>query len=191
MEHTHSSTLSIAKHNATTLNIVFIVGFSLLTSIGAQIEIPTFPVPFTLQTFFVLLSGAVLGKRNGALSQLLYISLGIAGVPVFSGAGFGIAKILGPTGGYLLAFPFIAFLVGYAMERAQNFWWIFASMFTSMLVLFFIGTFHLYTFYLHRFSESVEKGFLLFSVWDMVKLFAASSIAHQLVRRKKTSQQTL
>lgn len=158
----------------------------MLTSFGAQIEIPTVPVPFTLQTFFVFLSGAVLGKRNGAWSQLLYVTLGIAGVPVFSGAGFGIAKILGPTGGYLLAFPLTAFLVGYAMERAQNFWWIFAAMFTNALFLFLLGTLHLYAFYLHNFSASVEQGFLLFSVWEMVKLFAAAAIAHQIVRWKKT-----
>ena len=77
----------------------WIVTFAALTAIGARVEIPHYPVPFTLQTFFVLLGGAFLGVRNGAVSQLLYLAIGALGLPVFSGGGFGIAKIIGLTGG--------------------------------------------------------------------------------------------
>ena len=75
--------------------------FAVLMAIGAQIEIPNQPVPFTMQTFFVLSAGALLGKRGGAISMGLYLILGAIGLPVFSGGAFGLAKILGPTGGYL------------------------------------------------------------------------------------------
>ena len=89
MEHTHDSR-TIEIHNSSVLaQTGWIFAFSVITAIGAQIEIPHEPVPFTLQTLGVLLSGALLGKRNGALSQLLYLSLGIMGLPVFSGFGFG------------------------------------------------------------------------------------------------------
>ena len=86
--------------------------FAALTAAGAQIEIPNSPVPFTLQTLFVLLSGALLGPRLGTVSMLAYLGAGAAGLPVFSSFGFGVARLLGPTGGYLLAFPAAAFVAG-------------------------------------------------------------------------------
>src|SRR6059036_2957404 len=79
--------------------------FAFGTTIGAQIGIPHQPVPYTMQTFFVLLSGAVLCGRNAAISQTVYLLAGAIGLPVFAGFGSGIARLLGPTGGYLLSFP--------------------------------------------------------------------------------------
>ncbi|MBS3915216.1 MAG: biotin transporter BioY [Bacteroidetes bacterium] len=186
MEQTLSLTKTEQYSALTQLGLT--TGFAALTAVGAQIEIPAVPIPFTLQTFFVLLAGATLGKRNGAISQLLYLLVGVSGMPVFSGAGFGLAKILGPTGGYLLAFPLVAFLTGFLVEYSQKYLWILFSMFASLLVLFSVGTLHLHLFYLRNFSEAVEKGFLLFTVWDFVKLFSAAGIAHQILRWKKSKQ---
>ena len=75
------------------------------------------PVPVTLQTFAVLLSGAVLGARRGFLAVLLYVAGGAAGLPIFSGGASGIAVLTGPTAGYLLGFPFAAALCGFIVER--------------------------------------------------------------------------
>lgn len=88
--------------------------FSALTAVGAYVTVPLgfTPIPMTLQTLFVLLSGAVLGPVGGAASQLLYLGLGVAGVPVFAGGGAGFAWVFGPTGGYLMGFPAAAALVG-------------------------------------------------------------------------------
>ena len=78
---------SLATGNALTQTF-WITTFALLTAVGAQIEIPHQPVPYTFQTLVVLLAGAVLGPRNGFLSMMMYLSLGAIGMPVFSGGGF-------------------------------------------------------------------------------------------------------
>jgi biotin transport system substrate-specific component len=155
----------------------WIAGFAALTALGAQIEIPHQPVPYTLQTLFVLLSGAVLGRRNGALSQLLYVALGMSGVPVFSSWGFGLARVLGPTGGYLLAFPVAAFAVGYLVREHRGFFRVLASMIVGLGIIFSLGTLQLNFVYFHDWSLAFSNGFLIFSWWDVVKLFAAATVA--------------
>ncbi len=92
---------------------------ALLTALGAHVAVPlgVTPVPMTLQTLFVLLSGALLGPVAGASSQLLYLGLGVAGVPVFALGGAGLPWILGPTGGYLMSFPMAAAVVGWIAGR--------------------------------------------------------------------------
>lgn len=95
--------------------------FALATAIGARISVPLplTPVPMTLQTLFVLLSGALLGPALGATAQLAYLAAGVAGLPVFT-AGAGLAYLLGPTGGYLIAFPVAAFLAGVVVDRVPR-----------------------------------------------------------------------
>src|SRR5262245_33359024 len=93
-----------------------------LTAIAAQVSVPLpfTPVPFTLQPMVVLLGGATLGARLGAASQVLYLAAGIAGFPVFAASAVlppGPLRLLGPTGGYLMAYPIAAFLTGYLAER--------------------------------------------------------------------------
>jgi biotin transport system substrate-specific component len=98
----------------TARRVIAVTAFVVATALAAQIRvpIPMTPVPLTLQTMLVLLSGALLGARLGAATQLAYLGMGIAGLPVFAGGAFGLAYLLGPTGGYLLAFPAAAFVVG-------------------------------------------------------------------------------
>lgn len=87
--------------------------FAALTAVGARISLPMVPVPFTMQVFFVLLSGLVLGPILGALSQATYIAMGLAGAPVFAAPPhFGPSMLIGPTGGYLLGFVAAAYLAG-------------------------------------------------------------------------------
>ncbi len=159
--------------------------FALLMAIGAQIEIPSRPVPFTLQTFFVFLSGAFLGKRGGAISMSFYLILGAIGLPVFSGNAFGFAKIFGPTGGYLLSFPIAAFTVGYLTRLRSEYWWMLAAMSVGSLIIFFLGTLQLNFLYLHNWVDSFQVGFLMFSWWDGVKIVAAATIAYSYVQRLK------
>ena len=162
------------------MELLFIGAFALLTGVGAQIEIPHQPVPYTLQTLFVLLSGALLGRRNGAASQVLYLIAGIAGLPVFSGLGFGIARLFGPTGGYLLAFPVAAFTVGYLAGDGKSFGRTLAAMATGLFVIFSLGTLQLNLVLIHDLPRAIEGGFLIFSWWDLLKLFAAATVARQL-----------
>lgn len=87
-----------------------------LTGAGALLSVPLGPVPFTLQTFFVLLAGFLLGAKWGFVAVTLYLLLGVAGLPVFAGGSAGAGVILGPTGGYLLSFPFGAAAAGFLAE---------------------------------------------------------------------------
>jgi len=94
------------------LRLAAVVGFALLTALCAQVAVPMVPVPMTLQTFAVLLAGAVLGGGWGAAAVLLYLALAAFGLPVLSDGGSGLAPFTGATAGYLFAFPVAAFLAG-------------------------------------------------------------------------------
>ncbi len=157
--------------------------FAVLTALAAQVEIARTPVPYTLQTFVVLMAGAMLGSRNGALSQIAYLTAGALGAPVFASFGFGLPRLLGPTGGYLLAFPFAAAVVGYLVVRRRALWWTFVSMAAGLLVIFVSGTVQLNAVLLHDWPSSIAGGFLIFSLWDLVKISAAAMIYHELARR--------
>lgn len=102
-----------------TRSISLAVVFSLLTALAAQIVIPIGPVPITGSTFAVLLTGALLGSRLGAMAMIVYLFEGAIGLPFFYGGHGGLAHIFGPTGGYLVAFPAAAFITG---AFAENGW---------------------------------------------------------------------
>jgi biotin transport system substrate-specific component len=106
-----------------------------LTAAGAQVSfpLPFTPVPLVLQDMIVLLGGAALGSRLGLAAQLVYLAAGIAGLPVFAASATlpqGALRILGPTGGYLISYPFAAYLTGYLAERGFD-----RRYFTSVLAM--------------------------------------------------------
>lgn len=98
---------------------LLVLGASVLIALAAQVAIPLpfSPVPVTGQTFAVLLVGALLGSRRGALSLLAYLAEGVVGLPVFAGGSGGLVRLLGPTGGYLLGFVASAWVVGWLCEQ--------------------------------------------------------------------------
>lgn len=180
----HEATRPVLFAASATAQAVRVLFFSLLTAIGAQIVIPQEPVPFTLQTFSVLLAGGLLGWRNGSLSMVAYLFAGALGMPVFSDAGFGFARLLGPTGGYLLAFPVAAIVSGWILEhpRPSYFRTIFA-MSAALFVIFTVGTLQLYAVTPLSLGEAFGSGFLIFSLWDIAKLVSASAIVYGFRRR--------
>ena len=108
---------------------------TMLTAAAAQVSVPLpfTPVPFTLQPMIVLLGGAVLGPRLGFASQVLYLGVGITGLPVFAASPLlpqGIARLLGPTGGYLMSYPLAAFVTGVLAARGLD-----RRYFTSVLAM--------------------------------------------------------
>lgn len=103
-----------------TRSVALVFAFSLLTALAAQIVIPIGPVPITGQTFAVLLTGALLGSRLGALAMIAYLVEGASGLPFFYGGHGGIGHLLGPTGGYLVAFPAAAFITGAFAEHGWD-----------------------------------------------------------------------
>jgi len=153
------------------LNALLVIGASLLTALAAQIEfrLPWSPVPITGQTFAVLLSGAVLGSRRAFLAQLLYVAEGALGLPVFAGGAAGLVKLLGPTGGYLAAFPFAAFLTGFLAERGwdRRFATTFAALLVGSVVIFAFGLAVLSRFVPS--SQLLAVGLLPFIPGDLIK----------------------
>lgn len=163
--------------------LLWVVGCAAATAASAQWQIPHHPVPYTLQTLIVMLTGAFLGARNGALSQLLYLGAGALGAPVFSGWSAGIGTLLGPTGGYLVAFPAAAAVVGFLTQRRGGFISSLGSMAAGLLLIFVCGTLQLHAFFLHDWGVALSSGFLIFSWWDLLKLFAAATTYHELSKR--------
>ncbi|MCX6142767.1 MAG: biotin transporter BioY [Ignavibacteriales bacterium] len=170
----------------------WVVSFALFAAIGARLEIPHQPVPYTFQTLAVILAGGLLGSRNGFLSMMLYLILGLVGMPVFAGGGFGLVKLIGPTGGYLLSFPVAAFLVGslvsyqpaiISSKSVLGYAWTMGAMMSGLLVVFAMGTIQLNIVYFHDWTLSIQSGFLIFSPWDVLKLVAATTICRELRRR--------
>lgn len=103
-----------------TRSVSLVFAFSLLVALSAQIVIPIGLVPITAQTFAVLLTGALLGSRMGAAAIIIYLAEGAIGLPFFSGGRGGLAHLLGPTGGYLVAFPAAAFVTGAFAEHGWD-----------------------------------------------------------------------
>ena len=116
----------VARHDlSTAMRVAAVMFVAALTATAAQISIPLpfTPVPFTLQPMVVLLGGAALGSRLGMASQVLYLAAGIAGLPVFATSAVlpqGFLRLLGPTGGFLLSYPFAAYLTGRLAERGLD-----------------------------------------------------------------------
>lgn len=109
-----------SRRSTTSTDIALIAGFAALIAACAllpAISVGAGIVPITLQTFAVLLAGAVLGAKRGFLAVLLYVVVGAAGLPVFSGGASGLAVLTGPTAGYIAGFPLAAALCGFLVER--------------------------------------------------------------------------
>lgn len=118
-----------------------VIVFSLFIAAFAQFSLPIGPVPITGQSFAVLLTGALLGSRLGAAAVIAYLIEGAIGLPFFAGGGGGIMRFFGPTGGYLIAFPAAAFVVGAFAEHGwdKNYWSAVTSMAIGSLIILFTG----------------------------------------------------
>lgn len=156
-----------------------VAAFSLLTALSAQVAIPLpfTPVPITGQTFAVLLSGALLGPRLGALAMALYLLEGGAGLPFFAGGTAGAAKFWGPTGGYLLSYPFAAALTGFLAARGWDRYpaTMLAAMLLGSLVIFALGALQL-SFFVGGLHHAFTLGVLPFLPGDGVKALLAAGL---------------
>jgi biotin transport system substrate-specific component len=159
---------------------IFLVTFgSLLVAVFAQIRIPLpfTPVPITGQTLAVLLVGAALGSKRGSASMLLYLTLGLAGMPVFAGGEAGLAYLSGATGGYLLGFIVAAYAVGRLAERGLE------RKFRTAILPFLIGQSIIYGLgvlwlgmYLGNLNDALVLGFYPFVIGDLMKMAFAAAL---------------
>ena len=161
---------------------------TVLTAIAAQITIPLpfTPVPFTFQPMVVLVGAAALGSRLGMMSQILYLAIGVAGAPVFAASPAlpqGVARLLGPTGGYLMSYPFAAFVTGYLAERGFDRRYLsFVLAMVSGLAIVFAGGVAWLTLMLRSVGAALTAGFLPFVLADLAKLIVATSVMPALWR---------
>jgi len=159
--------------------------FTALTALGAQIAIPVpgSPVPVTLQTLFVLLSGGWLGATRGALSQFLYVLIGALGMPVFAGHTAGFSVLMGPTAGYLIGFMLASLSVGLwtkgqkSLGRQMIRLWLSGS-----LVIFGCGLLNLVYVHSIPWSKALEIGFYPYIIGDVLKILFAASILKFRIR---------
>jgi biotin transport system substrate-specific component len=161
-----------------------VVGASLFVALCARVTIPLLPlspVPLTLQNLGVLLVGMMLGSRRGAAALALYLAEGSMGLPVFNPAGpGGIAQILGPTGGYLIAYPLVAFVAGWITERGtRTFVRAVLAGITAEAVLFAGGLSWL-AILTHSISTAVRFGLYWFVFAEIIKVLLAAGISTQL-----------
>ena len=171
---------------------LLILGFSLFLALCAQIAfpLPFTPVPVTLQTLAVLLTGAALGSRRGGLAMIVYLIEGAAGLPVFENGTGGLVHLLGVTGGYLWAFPVAAFVVGLLCERGLD-RRILTSAFAMLpgtLIIYAIGVSWLAIVLHISFVQALSFGLVPFIPGDLLKLVIAAAllpIAWAIVRRRE------
>ena len=160
-------------------DMILILLGALFVAALAQVELPLAftPVPITGQTFGVLLVGAALGSKRGALSLASYLSMGVIGLPFFAGGAHGLDIIIGATGGYLIGFVVAAYVIGLLAERGLE-----RSVHTS-LIPFLVGTLIIYicgvawlSVVLGSFGKALAAGLIPFLIGDAIKLVAAAVV---------------
>ena len=203
MNAAHSATLVNAvatrvedRAEGNAIRIASVLFITVLTAAAAQISfpLPFTQVPFTFQPMVVLVGGLVLGSRLGFASQVLYLTAGIAGLPIFAASVTlppGFWRVLGPTGGYLLAYPIAAFVVGYLAERgwARRYATSVAAMCIGLGIIYLAGTVWL-AYFARLISGSAAVGLTAalasgvypFVLADLAKLAAAAGITPGLWR---------
>jgi biotin transport system substrate-specific component len=156
-----------------------------MTAAAAQVSIPLpfTPVPFTLQPMVVLLGGAALGSRLGMASQVLYLAAGLAGLPVFAASPVlpqGALRLMGPTGGYLMSYPFAAFLTGMLAERGfdRRYLTSIAAMAAGLALIFSSGLVWLAWFARPAvgFAVALRTGLYPFILVDLMKICLAAAV---------------
>ncbi len=172
--------------------VAIVVGASLFVALCARITIPLpfTPVPLTVQNFGVLLVGLLLGSKRGFAALVLYLAEGAIGMPVFNPTGVGgIAQLFGATGGFLLAYPFVAWLAGFMMERGRkNFARAALGGFLGEVVLF-IGGLAWLSVLTHSVTQAFRWGLYWFVFAEVIKVMMAAGIAAGWQRRRGDREQ--
>ena len=178
-------TRSIGQGREIAKQVAIVIAASLFVALCARVTVPLpfTPVPLTLQNFGVLAVGLLLGSRRGFAALALYLVEGAFGLPVFSPSvlGGGIAQILGPTGGFLMAYPVVAFVAGWIYEQSskkgsRRFVWAALSAVAAELVLFAGGLSWLAVL-THSVSLAIKFGLYWFVFAEVIKVLMAAGVA--------------
>jgi biotin transport system substrate-specific component len=177
----------MAIDKTSTKGMVYAALFGALTAAGAFIVIPLPPVPITAQTFFLNVAAILLGGSLGAVSQFIYVMLGVVGIPVFAGGKAGLGVLFGPTGGYLLGFIIAAFVIGMTnrIKKSAGLFWDIFSMLIGMLIIYSLGSIQLSLVAKMNFNKALAVGVLPFIPGDIIKITLAAIICSRLKGRIK------
>ena len=170
--------------------LIAVTVFITLTTLSAfvRIPLPFTPVPFTLQTFFVLLSGALLGRRLGVFAQAGYLLLGLTGFQVFTGSGSGFLYLLGPTGGYIAGFVLASFFTGSLFLEGKHSWRnTFLRFLCADFIILLSGMFWIKIVLSCTFNQAFLFGFLPFVAGDILKVMLATAVFNKIHSRIKAS----
>ena len=174
-----------------TRNMTLLAIFTALSAIGAFIRIPLPFVAITVQTIFVFMSGILIGKKLGALSQLIYVTLGLIGIPIFTEGG-GPGYILKPSFGYLLGFIAAAYVIGLIIENKEiNYLNIFIASLSGLFVTYLIGVPYLHIILNNVVNvdmslwNSLTAGMIVFLPGDIIKILIITIITPQIYRALK------
>lgn len=180
------TTWTTHRDSSTAIRVAAVVFIAAATAAAAQISVPLgfTPVPLTMQDMVVLIGGAALGSRLGLAAQLTYLAAGIAGLPVFAASPVlpqGPLRLLGPTGGYLMAYPLAAFLTGYLAERGLDRRYLSSvlAMAAGLAVIFLFGVSWLALFARPAgvgLDTALRAGLYPFLVGDIFKIFLGAAI---------------
>lgn len=156
--------------------------FAALTAVGAFISIPLYPVPITLQNLFTLLAGMTLGSVLGGSSQIIYVLLGIIGLPVFAGFKAGIGVLFGPTGGFLFGFIISSYIIGKIIElkKEKDIFYYFLAGGIGIIIIYISGITQLSLVTGIGIKKALMVGVFPFLPGDILKIIAASFIASKL-----------
>ncbi len=164
-------------------SVTLIVGASLLMGILGRfaVPLPFTPVPLTLANFGVLLIGLTLGSRRGFAAMVLYLAAGAMGAPVFAPSPLsGVAQLLGPTGGYLIAYPFVAFVAGWIAERGNKSFARFAVASIAGEILLFVSGIAWIMVLLHApLARAANFGLFPFVFAEVIKVMAAAELGRR------------
>ena len=174
----------------TTKEMILVSLFTALTAIGAFLSIPLGNVPLTLQSLFTILAGLLLGPKLGALSQLIYVLLGLAGVKIFAGFSGGPQSIFSPSFGFLIGFIASAYVVGkIAYSEKPSLKRIFLATLAGSLVVYLFGVPYMYMI-LNKvlaksisFTTALKTGCLIFLPGDLLKALVSSLVAVKVISR--------
>src|SRR3954462_14191128 len=178
-------TLALPRQRSATVTAFGIVGFAAAVAAASQIAlpIPGTPVPFTLQPMLVVLAGMLLGPTAGATSMVLYLAAGAAGLPVFTPIGApGIARLFGPTGGYLIGYPVAAFVAGAIATRLVSLGGRWLAGLAGIAVIYFGGVTQLAVLN-GDLGRVIALGVTPFALLDVVKAFVAALISRPRTTR--------
>lgn len=169
--------------------VALVVGASLFVALCARITIPLLPltpVPLTVQNMGVLLVGLLLGSRRGFAAMVLYLMEGMVGLPVFNPTGpGGVAQLFGATGGFLLAYPFVAFLTGFVFERGRKSFARAALAGFLAEILLFVGGLSWLFVVTHSLAKAAYLGLYWFIAAEVIKVMLAAAIATRWHRTPK------